>query len=302
MMILTVTLNPAVDHTVTVDEPLTSDEVHRASDSQYDAGGKGINVSKYLVELGRETLATGVVGGFLGDFVRERLAEDGIPHDFVDIDGLTRLNTTILSDGEYKINQNGPTVGVDAIDGVIETIEHHQPKLVVVAGSLPPGLDTDDIDAISRAGDWRTVVDVGGTTLRELDASYHLCKPNRSELKAATGRPAETVEECIEAALALRDDGFETVVASLGADGAILASAEGTFHAPSLDVDVVDTVGAGDALLSGVLAALDRGASNQRALGEGIAVASQVVSVPGTSIPQFSDHLGDVESVAVRCD
>ncbi|MCT9097060.1 1-phosphofructokinase [Haloarchaeobius sp. HME9146] len=298
-MILTVTLNPAVDHTVTVDEAFTPDTVHRAGSARYDAGGKGINVSKYLVELGRETVATGVLGGFLGEFVRERLAADGIPQDFVDIDGLTRLNTTVLGEEEYKVNQNGPTVGVEAIDAVIETIEHHEPELVVVAGSLPPGLTTDAIDAISRAGDWQTVVDVGGATLQSLDANYALCKPNRAELAAATEMPVGTVDECAAAAEAFREEGFETVVASLGSDGAVLASSDGTYHAPALDVDVVDTVGAGDALLSGVLAALDRGVSPRQALGEGVAVASKVVAVAGTSIPSLADLPTDAEHVSV---
>ncbi|WP_435347001.1 1-phosphofructokinase [Haloarchaeobius sp. HRN-SO-5] len=299
-MILTVTFNPAVDHTVHVDGALSGDGVvDRASDARYDAGGKGINVSKYLVELDTETLATGLVGGFLGDYVRERLAVANIPHDLVDIDGLTRLNTTVLADEEYKINQSGPRVGPSAVDAVAETIEHYDPDRVVVAGSLPPGLDVSAIDAVSRAGDWETVVDLGGGTLADLHAHYAMCKPNREELAEATGLPVESFEECVAATEALREQGFETVVASLGADGALLADGDDVFHAPSRDVDVVDTVGAGDALLSGVLASQARGAAPRRALSDGVAVAARVVSVSGTRVPSFSGFPTDADPVAV---
>lgn len=299
-MILTVTFNPAVDHTLEIDGTLSNDgAVTRARHGRYDAGGKGINVSKYLVELGTDTVATGVLGGFLGDFVREQLAAREIPHDFVDIDGLTRLNTTILGDAEYKVNQSGPTVGPAAVDAIIETIEFHDPEMVVIAGSLPPGLETSAIDDVSRAGDWQTVVDVGGAALASLEARYAVCKPNREELAGATGRTVGTVDDCIDAATALRDQGFENVLASLGADGAIMASDGAVLHAPSLDVDVIDTVGAGDALLAGVLSALDGGSTPEDALARGILVASRVVEVAGTGVPSLSFEGEDDAAVPV---
>jgi len=299
-MILTVTLNPAVDHTVQVDELPASGSVARTDDAQFDPGGKGINVSQYLVELGADTLATGLVGDFLGQYIDDSLDEDGIPHDFVDIDGSSRLNTTLLTNrAEYKINHRGPTVSSRAVDGIVDTVEKYDPSIVIVAGSQPPGLGPDDIDRIARAGPWDTVVDVGGATLRRLDAEYALCKPNREELAAATGLPVDTVEDCRAAARALRGDDYDRVVASLGGDGALIAAESGVLHAAALDVDVVDTVGAGDALLSGVVDSLERGRSDRAALQAGIAVASRVVSVPGTDVPTFADVRSDVESVSV---
>lgn len=298
-MIATVTFNPAVDQTVHVDEPMRPDAVLRSTDARFDAGGKGINVSKYLVELGTETLATGILGGFLGEFVDGRLADDGVPRDFVAIDGQTRLNTTVLADAEYKINHAGPTVGTATVGEVVDTIEAYAPDTVVVAGSLPPGLDVGAIDQVARAGDWETAVDVGGQCLPELDEHYALCKPNRAELAAATGMPTDTVEECIAAAEHLRESGFDRVVASLGADGAILTTETRSLHASAIDVDVVDTVGAGDAMLSGVLAALDRGADEESALVHGVAVSSRVVAVPGTKVPPFADLDVTAEGLSV---
>ncbi|WP_324664605.1 1-phosphofructokinase [Haloarcula sediminis] len=289
-MIATVTLNPAVDQTVTTDQPLTPDEVIRVDDAQFDAGGKGINVSKYLTAMGTETVATGVLGGFLGRFVTERLASDGIEARFVEIDGTTRLNSTVLAtDGEYKLNQRGPTVSAAEVGAIVERLSSLSPDTVVVAGSLPPGLDTDTIDRLAEAGPWKTVVDVDGPLLAQLDAEYALCKPNAPELEAATGLAVTDVDSAIDAAQKLRKQGFDRVVASLGADGAVLVSEDRVVHEPAIDCEVVDTVGAGDALLSGVLAAMDAGADEATALHTGVVAAAAAVSTPGTNIPSLPE-------------
>jgi 1-phosphofructokinase len=259
-MILTVTYNPAVDQTITFDEPLEPEVVNRATDARFDAGGKGINVSQFLTEMDTETLATGLLGGFTGTFITDQLADASIPTDFVELDEPTRLNTTALAAGtEYKMNQNGPSVGADVVEDLVATIADRDPDRVLVGGSLPPGLTTDAIDRVTSAGSWQTAVDVSGDLLRELSAEYALCKPNREELAEATDMTVETIEACATAAASFRDQGFERVVASLGPDGAVLAGPDGIVHAKPPAVDVVDTVGAGDALLSGVLAALERG-------------------------------------------
>lgn len=299
-MILTVTLNPAVDHTVQLDHLPAAGEIARTDDAEVQAGGKGINVSKYLAKLETETLATGIVGGAFGRFIEEELDDDRIAHEFVHVAPNTRLNTTLLTDdGEYKVNQHGPAVDPAVIDDLVATIERHEPAIVVVAGSTPRGIDATHVDRIARAGDWDTAVDLDGPTLRALEAEYTLCKPNESELAAATDVPTETIEECRAAATTLRDQGFERVAASLGAKGALLASGEGVFHAPALDVDVVDTVGAGDSLLAGVLAELARGSPDAVALRSGLVVASRVVGVPGTEIPDLADVHADLERVDV---
>ncbi|MFC6770678.1 hexose kinase, partial [Halorubrum pallidum] len=247
-MIVTVTFNPAVDHTIQVDAMPKAGTVARTDEAQFDAGGKGINVSQYLTGLGADTVATGLVGDFLGEYIRTELDTAAIQTDLVDIDGQTRLNTTILADeGEFKINRDGPTVGVSLVGDVIDAVERHDPEMVLVAGSLPPGLGPEAIDRIAQADEWNTVVDVGGTTLQALAAEYALCKPNREELADAVEQTVETVEDCVVAADTLRKRGFERVVASLGDDGVLLASSDALVHAAALDVDVADTVGAGDA-------------------------------------------------------
>lgn len=291
-MILTVTLNPAVDHTIQVESLPAPDTVARTDAAKFDAGGKGINVAENLSVLGAETLATGLVGDFLGDYITQALRAEGIAFDFVDIDGQTRLNTTILdseNEVEYKINHTGPTVDAEAIDAVIDLLIEHDPSMVLVAGSLPLGLDYHAIDRIAEAGPWQTVADVGGELLAQLEADYALCKPNRPELEAATGATVDDLDDCIAAAHQLRKSGFDRVVTSLGSDGALLVGKNETLHAKALDVEVVDTVGAGDAMLSGVLLELVRGNDARTALQGGIAVASRIVTVPGTQLPAVDD-------------
>ncbi|QGA83046.1 1-phosphofructokinase [Halomicrobium sp. LC1Hm] len=300
-MILTVTYNPAVDQTVTFDEPLASETVNRATDAQFDAGGKGINVSQFLAAMDTATVATGLLGGFTGTFITEQLEAADIPAEFVTVDEPTRLNTTALAGGtEYKLNQAGPAVDASAVDDLVDRIADHEPARVLVGGSLPPGLESDAIDRIASSRPWRTAVDVEGEILRSLSADYALCKPNREELAAATETTVGTVEECVAAASALGEQGFERVVASLGADGAVLVGPDGAVHAEPLAVDVVDTVGAGDALLSGVLASLERGERDELALATGVAVASRVVAQAGTGVPDLDGVFEDRAAVETR--
>lgn len=292
-MIGTVTFNPAVDQTVRIEGALVPDAVNRSSDARFDAGGKGINVSKFLAALGAETLATGPVGGFTGSYVAEAMADDGVPTDFVSVAGPTRVNTMLLTDdAEYKVNQTGPGVDESVVESVLDRLRDVDSDTVLVGGSLPPGLDATAVDRIARGGDWTTAVDVGGELLRSLDADYALCKPNRAELGAATGADVSSVERSAAAARELRRSGFERVVASLGPDGAVVAGPDGVVVAEALAADVVDTAGAGDALLAGVLAALDQGADDETALATGVAASARVVRHAGTGVPSF-DGLPD---------
>lgn len=296
-MIATVTPNPAVDYTVSLSATPTDGEILRTDRTRYDAGGKGINVAKYLDAVGSTTVATGFLGGFVGEYLESRLS---IPAEFVTVDGTTRLNTTLLApDTEYKINQVGPTIDASAVDSLIESLAVHEPNMIVIAGSLPPGIGPKTIDRIAAAGEWETAVDLGGAVLCELSAEYHLCKPNRAELAEAIGKPVDSVERAIEAAESLREQGFSRVVASLGSAGALSVTDEHVHYAPPLDVDVVDTVGAGDALLSGVLDGIDRGASSEDALRTGMAVAACVVSAPGTRVPPPNEVATARERVSV---
>jgi 1-phosphofructokinase len=297
-MILTVTYNPAVDQTMSFEAEMRPGTVLRAESNRFDAGGTGINVSQNLLTMGTGTVATGLVGGFSGRFVADRLDEDGVPTDFVGVEEPTRINTTALAAGEeYKLNHDGPTVDPSVVDGLTDRVRAHDPDWVLVGGSLPPGLSAAAVDRLAD-GPWRTAVDV--PLLERLEASYDLCKPNRAELSAATGREIDSVEGSIRAAREMRDRGFDRVVASLDDEGALLASGEGVWLAEALDVAVADTVGAGDALLSGVLASLDRGEDDPTALATGVALSARVVQQYGTSMPDLEGLPPERDDVVVQ--
>ncbi|AFK19271.1 1-phosphofructokinase family hexose kinase [Haloferax mediterranei ATCC 33500] len=299
-MILTVTPNPAVDHTIHFDEPLETGVVHRTDDAVFTAGGKGINVAKYVSALDVDAAATGFLGGHFGKFVRDRLDADGVSADFVAIDDDTRLNTTVLAeDGEYKLNHNGPQIRAAHVDELVETVQANDPDTLLVGGSLPPGMSLSAVDRLARAGNWRTAVDMGGESLSDLEADYFVCKPNRSELAAATGRTIETDEDAVAAAEELQNRGFEYVLASLGADGALLVTDDEVLSAPAADVEVVDTVGAGDAILSGFIAAREHGLDDADALRMGILTAARVVSVAGTRVPDLDGVLTNETRIEV---
>jgi len=300
-MHLTVTFNPAVDQTLAFDEPMAPDRVMRAESARFDAAGKGVNVAQFLTALGEDAVATGVLGGFTGRFIRDRLTETGVATAFVEGPGTTRLNTTAVADGsEFKLNHDGPKLSPGTVDAVVETVRERDPDTVVVSGSLPPGVTTDAVDAVASAGDWDTVVDMDGDALRALEERYTLCKPNREELARATDAEVSTVAGCVRAADEFREAGFDRVLASLGGDGVVLATESGALHADALAVDVADTVGAGDALLSGALAAWADGEDDATALRTGVAVATRLVAKAGTSPPAL-DRLDDLrQRVAVR--
>ncbi len=299
-MILTVTFNPAVDHTAVVDEDIAPGELARGHDAVFDAAGKGINVAKYLTGLDHRTIATGPVGGFLGRFIEEDLDGLGVEHDFIRIEGLTRLNTLIdAPDAEYKVNMDGPQMPDGIEDRLFHHVEIHDPDIVVMGGSLPPGLDASIIQRMA-GGDWRTVLDVHGDVLSGQEGDFFLAKPNRVELEEATGMPCGTDEEVLAAADELRERGIENVLVSLGADGAIYVTGDGAFRADALDVAVADTVGAGDAAVAGALAAVEEGKSNRAILKNAVAAASRVVSISGVGIPDFENLDAAVDRVAVE--
>lgn len=299
-MILTVTFNPAVDHTIELDEDLTDEKVTRTDSSTFSAGGNGINVAEYLTALGIDAEATGPIGGFTGEFLKETLTDEAVKTDFIETDGLTRLNETILADGEeYKINQEGQMLGEKVVEKIIEKIQETRPEYVLVTGSLPPGLTPEDVDRIAGSFDGKMVADLHGEVMKNLDERYLFCKPNRSELEETVEINIEDFKDAIKATEELREDiSFQKVFTSLGEDGVILSTPEKTVHAEALPAEVVDTVGAGDAFVSGALMALSQGKTDEDALRYGIATSRKVVSVKGTSMPEFNDieeNAGKVE-------
>lgn len=303
--VVTVTPNPSIDRTLEV-RALIRGEVLRGHADRLDAGGKGVNVSRALAANGYRSRAVLPLGGFEGEQLVSLLEELGIEVARVPITDPIRSNVTVVeSDGTVtKLNARGPSLtdaeveallarSVDAAAGA---------SWVVACGSLPPGAPDDLyarlVTGVREAG-VRVAVDTSGAALeRVLDAAPHLLKPNEDELVEVVGVALETFGDVVSGADKLRSSGVHAVLVSLGPGGAVLVDEVGAVHAESPAVVPRSTVGAGDALLAGFLAAGGRG---PQALAEGVAWAAAACILPGTAMPGPGDlRRGEVRIAPVE--
>lgn len=292
-MIVTVTLNPSVDRTIAIAE-LRRGEVLRATASRVDPGGKGINVSRALSVHGLKTRAVVALGGPEGDHLEALLAAVGIEVLPVRIAGAIRSNVAVVEpDGTTtKLNEQGALLASGevalAVDAAVSACA--DAGWLVASGSLPPGAPSSVYADMARrldGGPTRVAVDSSGEALAaSLPARPHLVKPNTEELAECVGRALPTLGDAIEACQVLRERGARTVLASLGSAGAVLVDGDGVTHARSSAVVPVSSVGAGDALLAGFLAA---GGAGVEALVEAVAWGAAAVTLPGSRMPAPSD-------------
>ena len=298
-MIVTVTLNPSLDEWVYLPR-LRLGELNRAECAIRYPGGKGINVSRVVHELGGKTLAVALAGGSDGAVLGHLLARQGIAHRFVRIEGATRNNYHIHATRPRaltQINTPGPRVSRRAL----ATIERLVGRLsagaacVVLSGSLPPGLPTTTYQRL-MARDCRplTVLDTSGPALRAgLAAAPWLIKPNRQEAEELVGHALRRLADVATAARALTRRGPRLVLISLGARGAVLASqthAAVLWAAPPA-VQVDSAVGAGDSLVAGFVLGWRRTHSLREALRLGVACGAACAMTPGTELCHRSDVL-----------
>lgn len=308
-MILTVTLNPSVDRALDVDA-LVRGEVLRAADSHIDPGGKGVNVSRALLANGVRSTAVVPAGGAEGDQLVDLLRDEGVDMVAVPITGRTRSNITLAEpDGTVtKINEAGPTLSDAEFRQVSEAVlaAAGGASWVVICGSLPPGPTVDAFsdlcERLVKSGVRLAVDSSGPALLAGVAAGAALVKPNREELAeaiaglgASGGTRLRTVGDVVRACARLREAGAGTVLASLGAEGAVLVDDAGVLAGVSPVIVPRSTVGAGDALLAGFLAA---GAHGEAALVEGLAWGAAAVSLPGSRMP--GPH--DLDRTSVRVD
>ncbi|CAN5463628.1 1-phosphofructokinase [soil metagenome] len=266
-MVLTVTMNPAVDHQIFVPE-LQFHDTNRVGKTEIDAGGKGINLSRVYAELGGKTIATGFIGGALGQFVRTVLENQGVTCDFVEVPGQTRLNISIEDDSgrpPTTFNEKGPLILAADHDGLLEAIHRNiiPGCWVCLGGSLPAGVKQDVYLHLGKL-----VKELGCKLLLDADkepgafgmqAMPDFIKPNEKEAGRLLGRTLETTDDIVRAAIdlqsQLRPDAL--VVISRGEKGAVLASPDGVFVGESAPVEAKSTIGSGDSFLAGMLWAME---------------------------------------------
>ncbi len=264
-MIYTVTFNPAVDYVVRT-KKLTAGEVNRSESEEIYFGGKGINVSIVLSELGVKSKALGFVAGFTGDAIEKGVAEKNIDADFVHLkDGFSRINVKIKSDEETELNGQGPNITAEAVEELFAKLDEIKDgDTIVLAGSIPSSLPADIYERIlERLKDRniRAVVDATKDLLMNvLKYKPFLIKPNNFELGEIFGVEMKTTDDIITYAGKLREMGARNVLISMAGDGAVLLDENGKTHICGVCRGRVrNSVGAGDSMVAGFIAGCEKG-------------------------------------------
>ena len=254
-MIYTVTVNPALDYVLQLPE-VKDGETNRSSDTQFLAGGKGINVSQILNQLGVDNTAWGFVGGFTGEELIRQLNVKKISSDFVRISDDTRVNVKIHAQEETEINAAGPDITdqeVAAFKSRLDDLEAGD--VVVLSGSLAPSLPTDFYESllplIREKGAEFVVDTTGEALLRTLKFNPLVIKPNHHELADLFDTSFSSTADMLEAAKKLQKLGAQNVMISMAGEGAYLVTADHVYHANAATGTAVNSVGAGDSMIAG---------------------------------------------------
>lgn len=297
--IRTLTPNPALDLSARTAKVEPTHKL-RCSDLQRHAGGGGINVARMLHRLGVDVRAHYLAGGVAGAQLTALLAQEGVPAQCQPIAGETRENLSVLdkaSGQEFRFVMPGPQLTQQEWQTCLSAMAslHPAPQWLVASGSLPPGAPDDFYARLARQAQNAGValaLDTSGAALAHaMDAGVALVKPSLGELRSLTGLPLAERHEAIAAATALVQRGAAHMVAlSLGAEGAVLATAHGVWQAPAVPVTAAQgTTGAGDCFLGGLLAALVRGKTPPEALRWATAAGAASLLASGTALASAAD-------------
>lgn len=299
-MIFTVTFNPSLDYIVRVDE-MRLGTINRTNYEQLLPGGKGINVSIVLGNLGHPSRALGFSAGVTGVALEKLLADTGVDADLVHVKaGFTRINVKVKAVEETEINGQGPRIAPEDVDALFSKLDVlGQDDTLVISGSVPNTLPSDMYEQVMErlAGRGvRIVVDAERDLLtRVLPYRPFLVKPNNHELGDIFGVALKTRDEVVPYARRMQEMGAQNVLVSMAGEGGVLVAADGqVYQSPAAQGTVVNSVGAGDSCVAGFLAGLMETGSYQTAFRMGLAAGSASA---------FSDHLAtrpEVEDLMSR--
>lgn len=289
--IVTLTMNPALDITTSVDVVRPTDKL-RCAATRYDPGGGGINVAHVAYVLGGSVLAVFPAGGSTGGLIAKLLGDEGVPFWQVPIAAATRESFTIneVSSGQqYRFVLPGPQLTLREQAHCLEQLRTaaKSAEFVVASGSLPPGVTADFYQRVAdmcRQLDVRLILDTSGGGLQHVSSGVFLLKASVRELRECVGRPLETEAEQLGAAHELVDSGrAEVVLVSLGSHGALLATRHGSQRFSAVPMPGGSGVGAGDAMVAAIAVGLGRGWSLVKSVRLGIAAGAAMLMTPGTA-------------------
>lgn len=279
-MILTITLNPAVDTQYRM-KGFSLNRVNRVLEVERTPGGKGLNVSKVIKKLEGKLMATGFIGGKNGEFIKEKLQGVSICHEFLEISGETRICIAVQDgDGSTELLENGPEITEEEWKNFLEKLRRivQGSGVICASGSLPQGVPRDayrQIGDICKKEGIRFILDSSGSPLKEaLISNPYLIKPNRDELEALFSVKIDGDEDLLTYGKQLQRMGAENVLITLGGDGAFLLTRGDIYRAILPKIEAVNTVGSGDATVAGFAVGIERGLRMEEALRLGLACGS----------------------------
>ena len=292
-MIVTVTMNPAIDKTVDI-ESLERGGLNRISHVELDAGGKGINVSKTISALGGKSIATGFIAGNSGKVIQGVMNDWNIENDFIEVSGETRTNTKVFEkSGELtELNEPGPVVEEKDVKALLDKLDGYakEDTLFVLAGSIPRGVEKDIyrqiIELVHKKGA-KVLLDADGELFtKALEAGPDIIKPNRVELEQYAGMDyVASEQELLQVAGKMMEKGIGTVAVSMGKSGAIFLKENYKVRCPGLKVKAHSTVGAGDAMVAALSYAWNQKMSDEDTVKMCMAVSAGAVTTIGTKPP-----------------
>jgi len=296
--VVTLTMNPTIDKSAAIGH-VAPDRKLRCEEPRHDPGGGGVNVSRAMRRLGGQSLALYPAGGALGQLLQELLDEEGVRHQAIPINGMTRENLTVAeaSTGQqYRFGMPGPSLEEEDWQRCLEELSTLEsgPDYVVASGSLPLGVPDDFYARVARQvhdRGGRLLLDTSEEPLRAAAAEgVYLLKPNMRELRqlAQSDIEDEAAQEAAVRELVERGQA-EVVLLSLGAAGALLATADRLERLRAPSVPIKSKIGAGDSMVAGIVLGLSRGRSVVEAALLGIAAGSAAVMTPGTELCRRED-------------
>lgn len=297
-MIVTITINPAIDKSTTT-EKLVPDKKLRCSNMVIEAGGGGINVSKAIWELGGQSLALFPSGGMNGKLIEKYFEKRGIHFKAIPLEEETRENIMVcesISNAQYRFIMPGPTLSQKEANQCFELIKSLSPvpTIIVASGSLAPGLpDTffQELASLSKALNAKLFVDTSGRPLQlAANKGVFLLKPNLTELCGLSGKEHLELDEVDDAAFEIIRKGHcDVIVVSMGPSGAILVTRDGSQHIPAPSVKKLSTVGAGDSMVAGMAWMLEQGKSLIDMARFGVACGTAATMNAGTQLFKKDD-------------